>query len=86
MNFSLSYQPGEQKSATLVAIGGNQVIRGGNGIADGPVDDSKLKEVMEAVHSRGFGDLEEKDARYTLSNLSNLQVCIDYCFFICYDG
>ncbi|XP_023541540.1 LOW QUALITY PROTEIN: urease-like [Cucurbita pepo subsp. pepo] len=57
------FEPGEQKSATLVAIGGNQVIRGGNGIADGPVDDSKLKEVMEAVHSRGFGDLEEKDAR-----------------------
>ncbi|KAG6573656.1 hypothetical protein SDJN03_27543, partial [Cucurbita argyrosperma subsp. sororia] len=36
------FEPGEQKSATLVAIGGNQVIRGGNGIADGPVDDSKV--------------------------------------------
>ncbi|CAK9325628.1 unnamed protein product [Citrullus colocynthis] len=57
------FEPGCPKDVTLVAIGGNQVIRGGNCIADGPVDKSKLKEVMEAVHARGFGHLEEKDAR-----------------------
>lgn len=53
------FEPGEPKSVTLVAIGGNQVIRGGNGIVDGPVHSSKLKDVMEAVHARGFGHVEE---------------------------
>ncbi|KAI7996867.1 Urease [Camellia lanceoleosa] len=32
-------EPGDTKSVTLVRIGGKQVIRGGNNIADGPVDD-----------------------------------------------
>ncbi|CAK9325627.1 unnamed protein product [Citrullus colocynthis] len=57
------FEPGEPKSVTLVAIGGNQVIRGGNGIVDGPVHSSKLKDVMEAVHARGFGHVEENNAR-----------------------
>lgn len=56
-------QPGDCKKVTLVKIGGNRVIRGGNGIADGPVDDAKFKEVMEAVKSRGFGNKEEENAR-----------------------
>lgn len=53
-------QPGETKSVTLVSIGGKKVIRGGNGIADGPVDHAKFKEVTGAV---GFGHLEETNAR-----------------------
>ncbi|XP_022151813.1 urease isoform X2 [Momordica charantia] len=60
---AIRFEAGDRKSVTLVAVGGNKVIRGGNGIADGPVDNSKLKEVMEAVHARGFGHLEEDDAR-----------------------
>lgn len=39
------------------------MIRGGNGVADGPVDDAKFREVMEAVKSRGFGNKEEENAR-----------------------
>ncbi|KAH7515529.1 urease [Ziziphus jujuba] len=56
------FEPGDCKKVTLVKIGGNRVIRGGNGIADGPVDDAKFKEVMEAVKSRGFGNKEEENA------------------------
>lgn len=56
-------QPGETKSVILVSIGGKKVIRGGHGIADGPVDHAKFREVMGAVNLRGFGNLEENNAR-----------------------
>ncbi|GKC09982.1 urease isoform X1 [Tanacetum coccineum] len=46
--------PGDAKSVTLVRIGGNQVIRGGNAIADNFVNDANVKTVMESVHARGF--------------------------------
>ena len=45
-------------------IGGKRVIRGGNNIADGPVDDENIQAVMEAVHTRGFGNLEETNTRF----------------------
>ncbi|KAL6983864.1 Urease [Sarracenia purpurea var. burkii] len=57
------FEPGDTKSVTLVRIGGKQVIRGGNGIVDGPVDDANITSVMEAVHARGFGHSEETNAR-----------------------
>ncbi|CAA2968669.1 urease isoform X1 [Olea europaea subsp. europaea] len=53
------FEPGDAKSVTLVRIGGKQVIRGGNGIVDGSVDDAKIISVMEAVHKGGFGVAEE---------------------------
>ena len=56
-------QPGDNKSVTLVNIGGKRVIRGGNSIADGPVDDANCRAAMEAVNARGFGNKEEEDAR-----------------------
>ncbi|KAG6653977.1 urease [Carya illinoinensis] len=56
------FEPGETRSVVLVSIGGKKVIRGGNGIADGPVDRAKFREVMGAVNSRGFGNLEENNA------------------------
>ncbi|KAI8528009.1 hypothetical protein RHMOL_Rhmol12G0118300 [Rhododendron molle] len=55
-------QPGDSKSVNLVRIGGKQVIRGGNGIADGPVDDANITSVMEAVHTKGFKHAEETNA------------------------
>ncbi|CAL0304708.1 unnamed protein product [Lupinus luteus] len=56
------FEPGESKSVVLVSIGGNKVIRGGNGIADGPVNDSNNIAAMEAVSARGFGHVEEANA------------------------
>lgn len=55
----------------LVNIGGNKVIRGGNGIVDGPVDDVNWTVLMETMERRGFRHLEEGDARL-------------FCFFTCY--
>ena len=43
---------------------GNKDIRGGNGIADGQVSDSICSAAMETVRIRGFGHLEEADARF----------------------
>ncbi|KAK7399989.1 hypothetical protein VNO78_11187 [Psophocarpus tetragonolobus] len=50
------------KSVKLVRIGGNKVIRGGNGITDGPVNETNHRAAMEVVCSRGFGHKEEEDA------------------------
>ncbi|GKE96468.1 urease, partial [Tanacetum coccineum] len=50
------FEPGDAKSVTLVRIGGNQVIRGGNAIADNFVNESNVKTMTESVHARGFGN------------------------------
>ncbi|GER56426.1 urease [Striga asiatica] len=60
---AIRFEPGETKSVTLVHIGGDRVIRGGNNIADGVVDDARIPVVMQAVHERGYGFLEEANAR-----------------------
>ncbi|KAK6139165.1 hypothetical protein DH2020_027092 [Rehmannia glutinosa] len=57
------FEPGETKSVTLVRIGGEQIIRGGNNIADGLVDDANTTEVMKAVHEGRHGFSEEVNAR-----------------------
>lgn len=48
-------------------IGGNKVIRGGNGIVDGLVDDVNWTVVMETLERRRFGHLEDADARLSPS-------------------
>eukprot|EP00268_Persea_americana_P046138 TRINITY_DN4745_c0_g1_i1.p1 TRINITY_DN4745_c0_g1~~TRINITY_DN4745_c0_g1_i1.p1 ORF type:complete len:839 (-),score=177.71 TRINITY_DN4745_c0_g1_i1:212-2728(-) len=50
------FEPGDAKMVVLVSIGGGQVIRGGNGIADGPVDVSQIEKVMDAITANGFGN------------------------------
>ncbi|KAM4120388.1 hypothetical protein ACJW30_03G127400 [Castanea mollissima] len=52
------FEPGEAKCVTLVSIGGKKVIRGGNGIVDGPVGHANFKVIMEAVNSRGCRNLD----------------------------
>lgn len=49
----------------LVSIGGRKVIRGGNGIVDGPVVDANVEMVMETIRMEGYGNLEDADARFT---------------------
>nr|GFB12364.1 urease [Tanacetum cinerariifolium] len=55
---------GMQKSVTLVRVGGNQVIRGGNAIADNYVNDANFKTVMESVHARGVGNSTNTSTRF----------------------
>ena len=51
----------------LVSIGGRKVIRGGNGIVDGPVGDDNVEMVMETIRIEGYGHLEDANARFTTS-------------------
>ncbi|KAJ0242916.1 Urease [Hirschfeldia incana] len=64
---AVRFEPGERKSVVLVNIGGNKVIRGGNGIVDGPVDDVNWTVLMETMERRGFKHLEEGDASEAIS-------------------
>jgi urease len=43
----------------LTEIAGNQVISGGNGIASGKVDFSRLPEIMKILIAKGFQHLEQ---------------------------
>jgi hypothetical protein len=38
------FEPGEEKRVTLVAIGGNRVAFGINGLTNGRLDDASVKE------------------------------------------
>ena len=43
-----------------MTIAGNQVIRGGNALADGEVSDENREKTLAAVRIRGFGDEKKK--------------------------
>ncbi|KAI9682256.1 MAG: Urease [Caeruleum heppii] len=51
---SVRFEPGDSKTVTLVEIGGNKVIRGGNGIASGVVDLSRADVIVTRLHEAGF--------------------------------
>ncbi|KAI7868422.1 urease [Spinellus fusiger] len=51
---AVRFEPGDFKTVTLVEIGGNKIITGGNNIASGPVDFSRLPAIMEAMSVKGF--------------------------------
>ncbi|KAI8146994.1 urea amidohydrolase alpha subunit [Fennellomyces sp. T-0311] len=51
---AVRFEPGDFKTVTLVEIGGNKVISGGNGLATGPVDMSRLPAIMATIKERGF--------------------------------
>lgn len=55
------------------------MIRGGNGIADGHVDDSNVTAVIEGWHKRGFGHSPEANARYQLLPKYFCSACICLC-------
>ena len=51
---SIRFEPGDTKTITCVEIGGNKIIRGGNGIASGPIDTSRADEILRSLHEGGF--------------------------------
>ncbi|RPA80626.1 putative urease [Ascobolus immersus RN42] len=51
---AVRFEPGDTKTVTLVPIAGNQIIQGGNGIASGKVDLSKLDSILEKLQIAGF--------------------------------
>ncbi|KAI8099344.1 urease [Halteromyces radiatus] len=51
---AVRFEPGDFKTVTLVEIGGNKVISGGNGLATGPIDFARLPMIIDQLTSRGF--------------------------------
>jgi len=52
---AVRFEPGETRSVRLVPIAGARVVRGGNGLGSGPVDDEHRGAFLAAVAARGFG-------------------------------
>jgi len=63
---SVRFEPGDAKTVTLVEIGGARVIRGGNGLADGPVEAAGKPPAgfLEALQQAGFAHAPEPIADY----------------------
>jgi urease subunit gamma/beta len=53
---AVRFEPGETKTVNLVEVGGNQVLRGGNGLGTGPMCEPGRERARAAVVERGFGD------------------------------
>ncbi|KAL4221785.1 Urease [Mactra antiquata] len=53
---SIRFEPGEERMVDLVRIGGDQIVRGGNGLCDGKVSPDNLSKVMEKVKQGDFGN------------------------------
>ena len=53
---AVRFEPGETKTITLVDIGGDRVIRGGNGLCNGPVDPLQLPHIYNKLINQGFLD------------------------------
>jgi urease subunit gamma/beta len=52
------FEPGDTKTVTLVEIAGNKVIRGGNNLADGPVNDAGRAAALQNVVREKFAHEE----------------------------
>ncbi|KAL8819928.1 MAG: hypothetical protein Q9191_007624 [Dirinaria sp. TL-2023a] len=53
---SVRFEPGDTKTVTIVEIGGRKIISGGNGIASGPIDLSRVEEIRKRLQEGGFAD------------------------------
>ncbi len=56
---SVRWRPGETRTVRLVAFGGHGVVRGFNGLSDGPATAERLDEALGRVVHRGFGHRAE---------------------------
>ena len=50
----MRFEPGDTKTVTLVEIGGNRIIRGGNNLASGVVDLSRADEILARLQEAGY--------------------------------
>ena len=56
---AVRFEPGETRTVPLVEIAGHQVVRGGNALASGPVNDATRAGVARTAQARGFGHEDE---------------------------
>jgi len=58
---AVRFEPGETRTVQLVEIAGGRVIRGGNGLASGPVSEEGRRRAVEAARKRGFAHQDEEE-------------------------
>lgn len=52
---SVRFEPGDEREVDLVPIGGRRVIRGFNGLVEGPLDDPEVRDAaLRTARERGF--------------------------------
>ena len=52
---AVRFEPGDEREVELVAIGGRRVVRGMNGLTEGPLDDAEIREAaLERAREKGF--------------------------------
>jgi urease subunit gamma/beta len=56
---AVRFEPGETRTVQLVPIAGARVVRGGSGLAEGPVTEEGRARAVEAALARGFSHAEE---------------------------
>ncbi len=56
---AVRFEPGETRTVTAVEIAGRRIVRGGSGLAPGPVDETRRGRVVEEARRRGFAHEEE---------------------------
>ncbi|TMA22482.1 MAG: urease subunit beta [Deltaproteobacteria bacterium] len=57
---AVRFEPGERKTVQLVAFAGAKIARGGNALADGPIDSQGGARALDRAISQGFGHQEER--------------------------
>ncbi|GAB1741058.1 hypothetical protein NU219Hw_g6308t1 [Hortaea werneckii] len=68
---SVRFEPGDSRTVVLVQIAGNQVIRGGNGLASGSIhDDAVTQTMLQRMQAGGFLHREEPAADQMLDPFS----------------
>jgi urease subunit gamma/beta len=55
---AVRFEPGERKTVQLVALAGARIARGGNALADGPIDGGSSRALARAV-SQGFAHVKD---------------------------
>ncbi|KAK3383686.1 putative urease [Lasiosphaeria ovina] len=58
---SVRFEPGDTKTVSLVEIGGNRVIRGGNSLASGKVDPARVDDIVARLQQAGFAHAPEPE-------------------------
>ena len=53
---AVRFEPGETRTVKLVEIAGNKVIRGGNNLASGALEDDLKAQALDQVNQRGFAN------------------------------
>jgi urease subunit gamma/beta len=56
---AVRFEPGQRKTVQLTELGGARVARGGNALADGPLNEENKARAMANVGARGFAHEEE---------------------------